>query len=128
MVASLDKRTHSYLLKQTARKERAPAYAALGGMETTMNLMQSVDRKLGRLFLRCCAVVAFLAAAAAAVFAAVVLLNGHLIGLVILSAGALFLWLGLIAWRDRATLAEVLNRDFERIKQGKPETRAHDTK
>ena len=93
-----------------------------------MNLMRSVDKVLGRVFLRCCAVVAFLAAAAATVFAAVVLFNGHLIGVVILSAGALFLWLGLIAWRDRATLAEVLNRDFERIKKGKPETHVHDPK
>jgi len=93
-----------------------------------MNLMQSVDKILGRLFLRCCAVVAFLAAAAATVFAAVVLFNGHLIGVVILSAGALFLWLGLLAWRDRATLAEVLNRDFDRTKKGKPETLGRDTK
>jgi len=91
-----------------------------------MNLMRSVDKALGRLFLRCCAVVAFLTATAATVFAAVVLFNGHLIGVVILSAGALFLWLGLIAWRDRATLGEVLNRDFERIKKGKPEARVRD--
>ena len=87
-----------------------------------MNLMRSVDKTLGRLFLRCCAVVAFLAAAAATVFAAVVLFNGHLVGVVILSAGALFLWLGRIAWRDRATLGDVLNRDFERTKKGKTET------
>jgi hypothetical protein len=71
-------------------------------------------------------VVAFLAAAAATVFAAVVLLNGHIIGLVILSAGALFVWLGLVAWRDRATLGEVLNRDFEQTKKGKPETHGRD--
>jgi hypothetical protein len=96
-------------------------------MKTTMNLIRSVDRALGRLFLRCWAVVAFLAAAAATVFAAVVLFNGHIIGVVILSAGALFLWLGLLAWRDRATLGEVLNRDFERIKKGKPQTHGHDT-
>jgi hypothetical protein len=90
--------------------------------------MQSIDKILGRLLLRFCAVVAFLAAAAATVFAAVVLLNGHLIGVVILSAGALFLWLALLAWRDRATLAEVLNRDFDRMKKGKPETQVRDTK
>jgi threonine/homoserine/homoserine lactone efflux protein len=76
--------------------------------------------------LRCWAVVAFLAAAAATVFAAVVLFNGHIIGVVILSAGALFLWLGLLAWRDRATLGEVLNRDFDQIKMGKPETHVRD--
>ncbi len=91
-----------------------------------MNLMRSVDKALGRLFLRCCAVVAFLAAAAATIFGAVVLFNGHLIGVVILSTGALFLWLGLIAWRDRATLGAVLNRDFERIKKSKPETQVRD--
>ena len=93
-----------------------------------MSLMRSVDKVLGRVFLRCCAVVAFLAAAAATVFAAVVLFSGHLIGVVILSTGALFFWLGLTAWRDRATLAEVLNRDFERIKQGIPEAQVDDTK
>ncbi len=88
--------------------------------------MRSADEALGRLFLRCCAVIAFLAAAAATVFAAVVLLNGNIIGLVILSAGALFVWLGLVAWRDRATLGEVLNRDFEGTKKGKPETHGRD--
>ena len=77
--------------------------------------------------MRCWAVVAFLAAAVATVFAAVALFNGHIIGVVILSAGALFLWLGLLTWRDRATLGEVLNRDFERIKKGKPETHVRDT-
>ena len=87
-----------------------------------MNQIRRVDKALGRLFLRCCAVVAFLAAAVATVFAAVVLFNGHFIGVVILSAGALFLWLGLLAWRDRATLGELLNRDFKRIEKGNPET------
>lgn len=91
-----------------------------------MKLMQRVDRALGRLLLRCIAVVAFLAAAAATVFAAVVLFNGHIIGVVILSAGALFLWLGRLAWRDRATLGEVLIRDFEPARKGKPETHGHD--
>jgi len=94
----------------------------LGGMGTTMNKMLRVDRTLGRVFLRFWAVVSFLAAAAATAFAAVVLFNGHIIGAVILAAGALFLWLGLLAWRDQATLGEVLNRDFERIRKGKPET------
>lgn len=91
-----------------------------------MNLMQSVDRVLGRLLLRCCAVVAFLAAVASTVFAAVVLYNGHIIGVVILSAGALFLWLGRLAWQDRATLGEVLDRDFEPARKGKPETHGHE--
>ena len=91
-----------------------------------MNLMQRVDRVLGRLLLRCIAVVAFLTAAAASVFAAVVLFNGHVIGVVILSGGALFLWLGRLAWRDRATLGEVLSRDFEPVRKGKPATHGHD--
>lgn len=88
--------------------------------------MRSVDRALGRLLLRCIAVVAFLAAAAATVFAAVVLFNGHIIGVVILSVGALFLWLGRLAWRDRATLGEVLSRDFEPVRKDKPATHGQD--
>jgi hypothetical protein len=92
----------------------------LGGMKTNMNPIRRVDRALGRLFLRCWAALAFLAAAAATVFAGVVLFNGHIIGIVILSAAALFLWLGRLAWRDRATLGEVLNLDFERARRGKP--------
>lgn len=84
--------------------------------------MRSLDGALGRLFLRFWAAVAFLAAAAAIVFAGVVLFNGHIIGIVILSAGALFLWLGRLAWEDRATLGEVLNRDFERARKAEPET------
>ena len=75
---------------------------------------------MGRLFLRCCAVVAFLAAAAATVFAAVVLFNGHLVGVVIVLVAALLFWLGLVAWRDRATLGELLNRDYERIEKNSP--------
>ena len=99
----------------------------LGGMKTNMNPMRRVDRALGRLCLRFWAVVAFLAAAAATVFATVVLFNGHIIGVVILSAGVLFLWLGRLAWRDRATLGEVLNRDFEPARKDKPEPRDRDT-
>lgn len=91
-------------------------------MAITTNIIRRAENTLGRLFLRCCAVVAFLAAAAATVFAVVVLLNGHLIGVIILSVGALFLWLGRLAWRDRATLGELLNRDFERKEKGSTET------
>jgi hypothetical protein len=87
-----------------------------------MNVMRSVDHALGRIFLRSCAVVAFLAAAASIGFAAVVLFNGHFIGVVILSAGAFFLWLGRIAWRDRAPLGEVLNRDFQPATKGESGT------
>jgi hypothetical protein len=43
-----------------------------------------------------------------------------------LSAGALFVWLGRLAWRDRATLGELLNRDFERARKGKPENHVQD--
>jgi hypothetical protein len=88
--------------------------------------MHNLDGALGRLFLRCCALVAFLAAAAATVFGAVVLFNGHVVGVLILSAGALFVWLGRLAWRDRATLGELLNRDFERASKGKPENHVQD--
>ena len=69
---------------------------------------------LGRLVWRAWAIVAFVAAAASAAFGAVVLGNGQIAGLLILLLGALFLWLGLRAWRDRAGLGETVNRDFER--------------
>jgi threonine/homoserine/homoserine lactone efflux protein len=92
-----------------------------------MNLMRTVDGALGRLFLRCCAVAAFLAAAAAIAFGAVVLFSGQIIGVLILAAAALFVWLGRLAWRDRATLGELLNRDFERATKRKPDTDGHDT-
>ncbi|MGB8435092.1 MAG: hypothetical protein WCE38_12605 [Burkholderiales bacterium] len=92
-----------------------------------MKLVRTVDRTLGRLFLRCCAGVAFFAAAAAIIFGAVVLFNGQIIGVLILAAGALFLWLGRLAWRDRATLGALLNRDFERVPKRKPDTNGHDT-
>ncbi|HEY9036771.1 MAG TPA: hypothetical protein VIM96_08695 [Pseudomonadales bacterium] len=78
-----------------------------------MKLLQSTDRLLGRFILRCCAVAAFLAAAATAVFGVMVLINGHFSGLLILSAAALFCWLGRLAWRDRAGLGDLLSRDFE---------------
>jgi hypothetical protein len=89
-------------------------------MKAPKNLARTLDGALGRLLLRCWAVVAFLAAAAATVFATVVLFNGHIIGVAILSLGALFFWLGRMAWRDRATLGEVLNRDYEPASRRKP--------
>ena len=83
-------------------------------MKTTEKPIRSADRILGRLVLRFWAVVAFLAAAASALFGTIVLANGHAIpGVLLLALGALFLWLGRRAWRDRATLGDVLNRDFE---------------
>ena len=74
--------------------------------------MERLDRTLGRLLLRTWAVVAFLAALGSAAFGIVVLRDGHLPGIVLLLLAALFAWLGLRAWRDRATLGEVLSRDF----------------
>lgn len=74
--------------------------------------MERLDRALGRLLLRTWAVVAFFAALGSAAFGIVVLRDGQLPGVVLLALAALFVWLGLRAWRDRATLGEVLSRDF----------------
>jgi len=78
-----------------------------------MNLFRTVDGALGRLLLRCFAVIAFLGAAAAIVFGVVVLFSGQMVGVLALAAAAFFLWLGRVAWRDRATLGELMSRDFE---------------
>lgn len=87
---------------------------------TTEKPIRNADRILGRLVLRFWAVVAFLAAAASALFGAIVMANGHAIpGVLVLALGALFLWLGRRAWRDRATLGDVLSRDFERPGAGR---------
>lgn len=88
-------------------------------LESFMNLTQRVDSVLGRLLMRGVAIVAFLVAMAAGAFGSFVLLKGHYIGVVILSGGALFVWLGRLAWRDRACLGEILNRDFAPTKKGK---------
>jgi hypothetical protein len=80
--------------------------------------MKRLDYILGRFLLKFWAVLAFLGAAASTVFSAVVLIKGHFPGLLILLPGAFFLWLGLRAWRDRATLGELLNRDFEKTPNG----------
>ena len=83
-------------------------------MKTTEKPTRNGDRTLGRLVLRFWAVVAFLGAAASTMFGAVVLLDGQPIpGILLLALGTLFLWLGRRAWRDRATLGDLLNRDFE---------------
>ena len=74
--------------------------------------MERLDRALGRLLLRTWAVVAFIAAVGSAAFGIVVLRDGQLPGVVLLLLGALFVWLGLRAWRDRATLGEALSRYF----------------
>jgi Flp pilus assembly protein TadB len=89
-------------------------------MKTTEKPTRDIDRTLGRLVLRFWAVVAFLGAAAATIFAAILLVNGQLIpAIVLLALGTLFLWLGRRAWRDRATLGDLLNRDFERPGAGR---------
>jgi hypothetical protein len=75
---------------------------------------QRADRVLGRLVLRTWAIVAFIAAVVSTAFGAAVLRSGQIPGLLILGLGALFFWLGLRAWRDRAGLSAMLNRDFER--------------
>ena len=74
--------------------------------------MERLDRILGRVLLRSWAVVAFFAALGGAAFGVVVLRAGHAVGVLLLVLAALFAWLGLRAWRDRATLGEVLSRDF----------------
>ena len=79
-----------------------------------MSPLENADRVLGRYILRFWAILAFLGAAASIVFGSVVLVKGHFPGLLVLLLGAFFLWIGLRAWKDRATLGDVLNRDFER--------------
>jgi len=74
--------------------------------------VERLDRTLGRLLLRTWAVVAFVAAVGSAAFGIVVLRDGQLPGVVLLLLAALFAWLGVRAWRDRATLGEALSRDF----------------
>jgi hypothetical protein len=87
---------------------------------------QKADRVLGRLVLRAWAIVAFVGAAASTAFGAIVLGNGQLPGLLLLALGAFFFWLGLRAWRDRAGLGELLNRDFGRAAATGTKTDARD--
>lgn len=74
--------------------------------------MERLDHTLGRLLLRTWAVVAFFAALGSAAFGIIVLRDSQLPGVILLLLAALFVWLGLRAWRDRATLGEALGRDF----------------
>jgi hypothetical protein len=74
--------------------------------------MKNLDQSLGRLLWRFFAVLAFLAFAGCAVFGAIVLRAGHFPGILVWLLGALFLWLGRRAWREKAGLGESLNRDF----------------
>lgn len=74
------------------------------------------------------AVIALLAAAASTIFGAVVLKNGHLPGIALLLLGSLFFWLARRAWRDRSSLGEVLDRDFQQNLANGPDTQAGDRK
>ena len=93
-----------------------------------MNPLKRADRVLGRYILRFWAILAFLGAAASIVFGSVVLVKGHFPGLLMLLLGAFFLWIGLRAWKDRATLGDVLNRDFERCPNDDKKSRPRQTK
>jgi hypothetical protein len=83
-------------------------------MNNIQSQMKRADRVLGRFLFRFWAMLAFLGATVSTVFGTVVLVNGHLPGLLILLLGAFLLWIGLRAWGDRTTLADALNRDFEK--------------
>lgn len=87
---------------------------SVDGIMTNETPMQRADRVLGRLVLRTWAIVAFIAAVVSTAFGAAVLGSGQIPGLLILVVGALFFWLGVRAWRDRAGFGAMLNRDFER--------------
>ena len=81
--------------------------------------MVNIDRKLGRLVQRFWAVLAFLASVASVVFGVVVIDSAVFPGIILVLLGMLFFWLATRAWRDTATLGELMNRDY------KP---AHETK
>lgn len=97
-------------------------------MKKTEKLMGRADQALGRLLLRSCAVFSFIGAAASTAFGIIVLIKGHFPGFLILLLGAFFFWLGRRAWSDRATLGEVLNRDFEKTPTSTVDTQIRDNK
>jgi len=84
--------------------------------------VKKIDRILGRLLTRFWAIVAFIASAACYVFCAFVILTAPIPGVLILLSGVLFSWLGMRTWRDHAGLGEVLNREYERDTQSKPDS------
>jgi len=86
-----------------------------------------LDRALGRLLLRTWAVVAFVAALGSAAFGIVVLRDGQLPGIILPLLAAFFAWLGLRAWRDRATLGKVLSRDFTPAQSSRDGNNRRDT-
>jgi len=75
--------------------------------------MRSIDQKLGRLWFRVWAVFAFFGATASIVFGLVVIFTAPIPGIFLLLLGGFFVWLGRRAWRDRSTLSEALNRDYQ---------------
>ena len=77
--------------------------------------MGNIDQTLGRLLLRIWATMAFLGGLAGILFGVFLVAKGHLPGVLGLLLGCLLIFLGVRAWRDKATLGELLNRDFERI-------------
>ena len=74
-----------------------------------MGPLSRADQVLGRYILRFWAILAFHGAAASTVLGSVVLAKGHFPGLLMLLLGAFFLWIGLRAWKDCATLGDVLD-------------------
>lgn len=75
--------------------------------------VEKLDKVLGRILSRILAVAAFIASAASMGFGLIVVWSSLFPGLLLFLLGALFIWLGLRAWRDRSTLGELLNRDYQ---------------
>ena len=75
--------------------------------------VDKIDRTLGRIVQRFWAVLAFTASMASIVFGAIVFSTSLFAGILLILLGALFIWLGTRAWRDRATLGELLDRDYQ---------------
>lgn len=81
--------------------------------------MKNLDAVLGKFVLRLCAVVAFMAALASFGFGVVVVSTAPIPGILLFLLGIFFFWLGLRAWRDHATLGEILNREYAPVAKGK---------
>jgi hypothetical protein len=83
------------------------------------NPMENIDRKIGRLVLRFWAVLALLASVASIGFGVVVIDSSLFPGIILVLLGILFFWLGTRAWRDTATLGELMNRDYQSAQETK---------
>lgn len=75
--------------------------------------MIKADKALGRLVLRFWAVIAFLASIASFIFGIMVIPTSVFPGGLAILLGSFFVWIGMHAWRDRATLGELYNRDYQ---------------